>query len=39
VTKVVQTGTQDGLPIFRGVQFAQSASGKEIPDYSHAWFT
>ncbi|KAI9435478.1 aryl-alcohol-oxidase from pleurotus Eryingii [Lactarius indigo] len=27
VTKVVQTGTQDGLPIFRGVQFAQSASG------------
>ncbi|KAF8259325.1 alcohol oxidase [Lactarius quietus] len=27
VTKVVQTGTQDGCPIFRGVQFAQSASG------------
>ncbi|KAI9435498.1 alcohol oxidase [Lactarius indigo] len=24
VTKVVQTGTRDGLPIFRGVQFAQS---------------
>lgn len=27
VTKVVQTGTQSGLPIFRGVLFAQSASG------------
>ncbi|KAI9451426.1 aryl-alcohol-oxidase from pleurotus Eryingii [Lactarius psammicola] len=27
VTKVVQTGTRGGLPIFRGVQFAQSASG------------
>ncbi|KAI9435484.1 aryl-alcohol-oxidase from pleurotus Eryingii [Lactarius indigo] len=27
VTKVIQTGTQGGLPIFRGVQFAQSASG------------
>ncbi|KAI9451435.1 aryl-alcohol-oxidase from pleurotus Eryingii [Lactarius psammicola] len=27
VTKVVQTGTRNGLPIFRGVQFAQSASG------------
>ncbi|KAI9435479.1 aryl-alcohol-oxidase from pleurotus Eryingii [Lactarius indigo] len=27
VTKVVQTGTQDSLPIFRGVEFAQSASG------------
>ncbi|KAI9451433.1 aryl-alcohol-oxidase from pleurotus Eryingii [Lactarius psammicola] len=27
VTKVIQTGTRGGLPIFRGVQFAQSASG------------
>ncbi|KAI9435477.1 aryl-alcohol-oxidase from pleurotus Eryingii [Lactarius indigo] len=27
VTKVVQTGTLDDLPNFRGVQFAQSASG------------
>ncbi|KAI9435483.1 alcohol oxidase [Lactarius indigo] len=27
LTPVVQTGTQCGLPIFRGVQFAQSASG------------
>ncbi|KAH9016621.1 aryl-alcohol-oxidase from pleurotus Eryingii [Lactarius pseudohatsudake] len=27
VTKVVQTGTRGGLPIFRGVQFSQSASG------------
>ncbi|KAH9016616.1 aryl-alcohol-oxidase from pleurotus Eryingii [Lactarius pseudohatsudake] len=27
VTKVVQTGSRGGLPIFRGVQFAQSASG------------
>ncbi|KAI0295097.1 hypothetical protein B0F90DRAFT_1811527 [Multifurca ochricompacta] len=27
VTKVIQTGTRDGHPIFRGVQFAQSASG------------
>ncbi|KAI9430921.1 aryl-alcohol-oxidase from pleurotus Eryingii [Lactarius indigo] len=27
VTKVVQTGTRGGLPIFRGVQFAQSAYG------------
>ncbi|KAH9044917.1 aryl-alcohol-oxidase from pleurotus Eryingii [Lactarius deliciosus] len=27
VTKVVQTGTQGGLPIFRGVQLAQFASG------------
>ncbi|KAI9435481.1 aryl-alcohol-oxidase from pleurotus Eryingii [Lactarius indigo] len=27
VTKVVQTGTHGGLPIFRGVEFAQSASG------------
>ncbi|KAH9054889.1 aryl-alcohol-oxidase from pleurotus Eryingii [Lactarius vividus] len=26
-TKVVQTGTQGGLPVFRGVQIAQSASG------------
>ncbi|KAI9435482.1 aryl-alcohol-oxidase from pleurotus Eryingii [Lactarius indigo] len=26
VTKVVQTGTHGGLPVFRGVQFAQSAS-------------
>ncbi|KAH9054897.1 aryl-alcohol-oxidase from pleurotus Eryingii [Lactarius vividus] len=27
VTKVVQTGTQGGLPVFRGIQFAQSAHG------------
>ncbi|KAH8987297.1 aryl-alcohol-oxidase from pleurotus Eryingii, partial [Lactarius akahatsu] len=27
VTKVVRTGTQGGLPIFRGVEIAQSASG------------
>ncbi|KAF8259333.1 aryl-alcohol-oxidase from pleurotus Eryingii [Lactarius quietus] len=27
VTKVVETGTKGSLPIFRGVQFAQSASG------------
>ncbi|KAH9056750.1 hypothetical protein EDB87DRAFT_1191724 [Lactarius vividus] len=27
VTKVVQTGARGGLPIFRGVQFAQSVSG------------
>ncbi|KAH9017376.1 aryl-alcohol-oxidase from pleurotus Eryingii [Lactarius pseudohatsudake] len=27
VTKVVQTGTQGGLPIFRAVEIAQSASG------------
>ncbi|KAH9039645.1 aryl-alcohol-oxidase from pleurotus Eryingii [Lactarius pseudohatsudake] len=27
VTKVVQTGSRGGLPIFRGVQFAQSVSG------------
>ncbi|KAI0270489.1 aryl-alcohol-oxidase from pleurotus Eryingii [Gloeopeniophorella convolvens] len=26
VTRVIQTGTQKGLPVFRGVQFAQSAS-------------
>ncbi|EIM81860.1 aryl-alcohol oxidase-like protein [Stereum hirsutum FP-91666 SS1] len=31
VTKVVQTGTQDGLPVFQGVEFAQNASG---PVYS-----
>lgn len=30
VTHVLQTGTQSGLPVFRGVQFAQSASGKCI---------
>ncbi|KAH9177252.1 aryl-alcohol-oxidase from pleurotus Eryingii [Lactarius sanguifluus] len=30
-TKVVQTGTHRGLPIFRGVEIAQSASG---PHYS-----
>ncbi|OBZ73035.1 Pyranose dehydrogenase 1 [Grifola frondosa] len=27
VTKVIQTGTQSGTPVFRGVQFAQSSSG------------
>ncbi|KAI0067080.1 alcohol oxidase [Artomyces pyxidatus] len=27
VSKVYQTGTQKGLPIFRGVQFSQSANG------------
>ena len=25
-TKLVQTGTEDGLPVFRGVQFAKSAN-------------
>ncbi|KAI9447257.1 aryl-alcohol-oxidase from pleurotus Eryingii [Lactarius psammicola] len=35
VTKVVQTGTRGGLPIFRGVQFAQSASGKETSGCSY----
>ncbi len=27
VTKLIQTGTEDGEPVFRGVQFAQSSSG------------
>lgn len=27
VTKVVQTGTENDLPVFRGVQFAQNNSG------------
>lgn len=27
VTKIVQTGTLDNLPIFSGVEFAQNASG------------
>ncbi|KAI0053606.1 GMC oxidoreductase [Auriscalpium vulgare] len=27
VTKVIQTGTSGGLPVFNGVQFAQSATG------------
>lgn len=27
VTKVVQTGTKNDLPVFRGVQFAQNNSG------------
>lgn len=27
VTKLTQTGTEDGEPAFRGVQFAQSSSG------------
>lgn len=31
VTKVVQTGTLDGLPIFSGVEFAQNASGMYVP--------
>lgn len=26
-TKIIQTGTESGLPAFRGVQFAQSATG------------
>ncbi|KAI0320623.1 alcohol oxidase [Amylostereum chailletii] len=30
VTKVVQTGTKSGLPVFKGVQFAQSSSGKRF---------
>ncbi|THH11293.1 hypothetical protein EW146_g8096 [Bondarzewia mesenterica] len=29
VTKVIKTGTNDGVPIFRGVQFATSSSGKK----------
>lgn len=27
VTKLTQTGMEDGEPVFRGVQFAQSSSG------------
>ena len=30
VTKVVQTDFQDGVPVFRGVEFAQSASSEFI---------
>lgn len=28
VTKLTQTGTEDGEPVLRGVQFAQSSSGR-----------
>ncbi|KAH9020672.1 aryl-alcohol-oxidase from pleurotus Eryingii [Lactarius hengduanensis] len=38
-TKVVQTGTQDGLPIFRGVEIAQSASGTVISLFSRMFDT
>lgn len=31
VTKIVQTGTQDGLPVFLGVNFARNASSKRVP--------
>jgi hypothetical protein len=27
VTKVVQTGTENGLPVFKGIEFSQSTSG------------
>lgn len=34
-TKIVQTGTQDGLPVLNGVQFAQSADG--MPLHYFVW--
>lgn len=34
VTKIVQTGTLNGLPVFSGVEFAQSASSMCFPIFS-----
>lgn len=30
VTKVLQTGTREDVPVFKGVQFAQSAAGERL---------
>lgn len=36
VTKVVQTGSEGGLPVFRGVEFAQSADSEHFRRLSEA---